>query len=158
MCKVATLYTYSRAKGDERKFFVTISEGHRCFERIISDDTWVHFYQLEIKQQISVWKHPNPVKALASKSIGKVMSLSVTPAWGELNVAATMVVWCMCVSPMTLSLVGEFRNNLAKMLTMMRWCASLFSPFWEYHQHWWKLEKCAYKIQIGNFKLTNGKY
>ena len=40
------------------------------------DETWVHFYKPEGKQQSSVWKtaqSPPPVKYKTAKSLGKVM-------------------------------------------------------------------------------------
>ena len=40
------------------------------------DETWVHFYEPEGKQQSSVWKtvqSPPPVKYKTVKSLGKVM-------------------------------------------------------------------------------------
>ena len=43
---------------------------------VTCNETWVHFYEPESKQQSSVWKHPtspSPVKAKLSKSVGKVM-------------------------------------------------------------------------------------
>ena len=42
------------------------------------DETWVHFYEPESKQQSSIWKHPtspSPIKAKLSKSVGKVMCI-----------------------------------------------------------------------------------
>ena len=42
------------------------------------DETWIHFFEPESKQQSSVWKHPSspsPTNALTSKSAGKVMAI-----------------------------------------------------------------------------------
>lgn len=54
-------------------------EGSNFTDRIVTcDETWVHFYEPESKQQSSVWKHPmspSPVKAKLSKSVGKVMCI-----------------------------------------------------------------------------------
>lgn len=54
-------------------------EGNYFLNRIITcDETWVHFFEPESKQQSSVWKHPSspsPIKARLSKSAGKVMSI-----------------------------------------------------------------------------------
>ena len=54
-------------------------EGSIFTDRIATcDETWIHFYKPESKQQSSVWKHPtspSPVKAKLSKSVGKVMCI-----------------------------------------------------------------------------------
>lgn len=54
-------------------------EGDQFLNSIITcDETWVHFFEPESKQQSSVWKHPtspSPVKARVSKSAGKVMMI-----------------------------------------------------------------------------------
>ena len=45
---------------------------------ITCDETWFHFFELESKQQSSMWKHtwsPSPVKASLSKLVGKAMSI-----------------------------------------------------------------------------------
>ena len=44
-------------------------EGQNFLNRIItSDETWIHFFEPESKQQSSMWKHPLPTKALISRS------------------------------------------------------------------------------------------
>ena len=54
-------------------------EGDSLLNKVITcDETWFHFFELESKQQSSMWKHtwsPSPVKARLSKSVGKVMSI-----------------------------------------------------------------------------------
>ena len=51
------------------------AEGSNFTDRIVTcDETWVHFYEPQSKQQNSVWKHPkspSPVK----HSVGKVMCI-----------------------------------------------------------------------------------
>ena len=45
---------------------------------VTCDETWIHFFEPESKQQSSVWKHPSSTsltKALISKSAGKVMAI-----------------------------------------------------------------------------------
>ena len=54
-------------------------EGDIFLNRVVTcDETWIHFFEPESKQQSSVWKHPSspsPIKALISKSAGKVMAI-----------------------------------------------------------------------------------
>ena len=54
-------------------------EGDIFLSRVVTgDETWIHFFEPESKQQSSVWKHPSspsPTKALISKSAGKVMAI-----------------------------------------------------------------------------------
>ena len=54
-------------------------EGDAFLNRVITcDETWIHFFEPERKQQSSMWKHPSspsPTKALISKSAGKVMAI-----------------------------------------------------------------------------------
>ena len=54
-------------------------EGDSFLYKVITcDETWFHFFELESKQQSSVWKHtwsPSPVKECLSKSVGKAMSI-----------------------------------------------------------------------------------
>lgn len=54
-----------------------VREGDYFINRVITcDETWMHFFEPESKQQSSVWKHPSspsPIKARLSKSAGKVM-------------------------------------------------------------------------------------
>ena len=54
-------------------------EGDTFLNRVVTcDETWIHFFEPESKQQSSVWKHPSspsPAKALISKSVGKVMAI-----------------------------------------------------------------------------------
>ena len=54
-------------------------EGDSFLNKVITcDETWFQFFELEGKQQSSMWKHtwsPSPVKARLSKSVGKVMSI-----------------------------------------------------------------------------------
>ena len=54
-------------------------EGDTFLNRVVTcDETWIHFFEPESKQQSSVWKHPSspsPTKALISKSAGKVMAI-----------------------------------------------------------------------------------
>ena len=54
-------------------------EGDSFLNKVITcDETGFHFFELESKQQSSMWKHtssPSPVKARLSKSVGKVMSI-----------------------------------------------------------------------------------
>ena len=54
-------------------------EGSNFLNKIVTcDETWVHFFEPESKQQRSVWKHPSsppPVKARLAKSMGKVMAI-----------------------------------------------------------------------------------
>ena len=51
--------------------------GERWLDRIITtDETWLHYFDPETKQESSVWKHrgsPAPKKARVSKSMGKHM-------------------------------------------------------------------------------------
>lgn len=55
------------------------AEGDKFLNEIVTcDETWIHFFEPESKQQSSVWKHkssPSPVKAQLSKSAGKVMCI-----------------------------------------------------------------------------------
>ena len=55
------------------------AEGSNFTDHIVTcDETWVHFYKPESKQQSSVWNYPtlpSPVKAKLSKSVGKVMCI-----------------------------------------------------------------------------------
>ena len=55
------------------------AEGSNFTDRIVPcNETWVHFYEPESKQQSSIWKHPmspSPVKAKLCKSVGKVMCI-----------------------------------------------------------------------------------
>lgn len=61
-------------------------EGDQFLNNIVTcDETWVHFFELESKQQSSVWKHPtspSPIKARLSKSVGK-LCLSFSVIFGE---------------------------------------------------------------------------
>ena len=54
-------------------------EGEIFLNRVVTcDETWIHSFEPESKQQSSVWKHPSspsPTKALISKSAGKVMAI-----------------------------------------------------------------------------------
>ena len=54
-------------------------EGDTFLNRVVTcDETWIHFFEPESRQQSSVWKHPSspsPTKALISKSAGKVMAI-----------------------------------------------------------------------------------
>ena len=54
-------------------------EGDTFLNRVVTcDETWIHFFEPESKQQSSVWKHPSSplaTKALISKSAGKVMAI-----------------------------------------------------------------------------------
>ena len=54
-------------------------EGENFLNRIITcDETRIHFFEPESKQQSSMWKHPSspsPTKALISRSAGKVMAI-----------------------------------------------------------------------------------
>ena len=54
-------------------------EGENFLNGIITcDETWIHFFEPESKQQSSMWKHPyspSPTKALISRSAGKVMAI-----------------------------------------------------------------------------------
>ena len=54
-------------------------EGDTFLNRVVTgDETWIHFFEPESKQQSSVWKHPSsppPTKALIAKSAGKVMAV-----------------------------------------------------------------------------------
>ena len=53
------------------------AEGENFLNQITTcDETRIHFFELESKQQSSMWKHPSspsPAKALISRSAGKVM-------------------------------------------------------------------------------------
>lgn len=63
-----------------------VEEGNYFLNRIITcDETWVHFYEPESKQQSSIWKHPSspsPIKARVSKSAGKVMCITFCDTTG----------------------------------------------------------------------------
>ena len=54
-------------------------EGDTFLNRVVTcDETWIHFFEPESKQQSSVWKHPfspSPTKTLISKSADKVMAI-----------------------------------------------------------------------------------
>ena len=54
-------------------------DGDTFLNRVVTcDETWIHFFEPESKQQSSVWKHPSspsPTKAFISKSAGKVMAI-----------------------------------------------------------------------------------
>ena len=54
-------------------------EGDTLLNRVVTcDETWIHFFEPDSKQQCLVWKHPSspsPTKALISKSAGKVMTI-----------------------------------------------------------------------------------
>lgn len=54
-------------------------EGDSFLNRVVTcDETWIHFFEPESKQQSSIWKHPcspSPTKARLSKSAGKVMAI-----------------------------------------------------------------------------------
>ena len=55
------------------------AEGKNFLNRIITcDETWIHIFELESKQQSSMWKHPSlpsPTKVFISRSAGKVMAI-----------------------------------------------------------------------------------
>ena len=62
-------------------------EGDTFLNRVVTcDETWIHFFEPESKQQSSVWKHPSspsPIKALISKkSAGKVMAIIICDIQG----------------------------------------------------------------------------
>ena len=54
-------------------------EGDTFLNRVVTcDETWIHLFESESKQQSSIWKHPSspsPTKALISKSAGRVMAI-----------------------------------------------------------------------------------
>ena len=54
-------------------------EGENFLNQIITrDETWIHFFEPESKQQSSMWKHPSspsPTKVLFSRSAGKLMAI-----------------------------------------------------------------------------------
>ena len=59
------------------------AEGSNFTDRIVTcDETWIHFYEPESKQQSSIWKHPtspSPVKAkLTNKGRTKETARSST--------------------------------------------------------------------------------
>ena len=62
---------------DSKAFLRRHSRDKNFLNKIITmDETWVHFYEPEWKQQSSVWKtaqSPLPVKYKTVKSLGKVM-------------------------------------------------------------------------------------
>ena len=64
------------------------SGGDAFLDRIItSDETWLHFYDPETKQQSSVWKSsdsPPPKKAKKTRSIGKEMYIMFMDRQGML--------------------------------------------------------------------------
>ena len=68
--RVKRCHEYCQCYNDEDENFLN---------RIITcDETWIHFFEPESKQQSSMWKHPSlssPTKALISRSAGKVMAI-----------------------------------------------------------------------------------
>ena len=67
----------TRRVSDSKAFIRRHSRDKNFLNKIIAmDETWVHFYEPEGKQQSSVWKtaqSPPPVKYKTVKSLGKVM-------------------------------------------------------------------------------------
>ena len=78
--QVCARWVPQRLTDDEMTRRVSVgrhSRDKKFLNKIITmDETWVHFYKPEGKQQSSVWKtaqSPPPVKYKAVKSLGKVM-------------------------------------------------------------------------------------
>ena len=85
------------------------TEGDQFLRKVITcDETWVHFFEPESKQQSSVCKHPtspSPEKARLSKSVGKVVVIIFCDIRG--------IVLCHMV-PNKTTVNGEYYSHLIK--------------------------------------------
>ena len=75
-----------RSVSASREFLKQYKRERNFLDRIITmGETWLHYFEPEVKCQSSVWKSsstPPPKKAKMSKSMGKIMFMVFIDRWG----------------------------------------------------------------------------